>query len=445
MIILLFATALVLAFAIGSHVGARELERRERRQIEAVVERLAAIHATGGAAALEAELAARAAAGWPGGDLLLWSHDGDTVGNMTLARPVLGWTLVDEHDLRPGDGVRDTDFYYALGIDLGEGVLVAARSGEVVDELNEVLAGALGYGFALSAALSTLGAAGMAWRSERRIAALGAALDAVARGDLARRAPLTAADDDIDRVSGAVNAMLDRLSATVAGLKQVSADIAHDLRTPIQQLRGTLEALSRAHGVDAATSARIDEAQAKADAIVRLFEVMLRIAEIEAGGVRARFRIIDLTELARAVADAFAPVAEEAGHRFEAILPDGPALVRGDRDLLAQMLINLIENAIRHCPAPAAIALTLEAGPRDWTLGVRDDGPGVPAEERANVLRRFYRLERSRTTDGSGLGLSLAAAVAGLHDGELTLDDALPGLRVRVRLAKAPAPSDREA
>lgn len=433
----LFVMVFLAAFAAAWMRIGDELEDRERAALEDVATSLAGILARAGPEGLKAELQAMEAVAAQSGLLLSWSVDGAVFGNTTLDQPLQGWRHVDRYALETTADKGEADYFYALGVPLGEGDLVVARGADAVDEVREIFGGALALGLGCALALSVFGAIALALRTEARIAALSAVLDAVAAGNLDRRAPVIGKGDDLDRTAAAVNVMLERLAANVASLRQVSADIAHDLKTPIQRLRNVMEAFSRRPGLDAAAVARVEEALAQADDIVRIFDAMLRIAQIEAGGARVRFRIVDLTELARAVADAFGPVAEEAGHRFEARLAED-ALAVGDRDLLAQVLINLIENAVRHCPPAATIILGLAADARGTTFTVTDDGPGVPAPERDKVLRRFYRLERSRTTEGSGLGLSLVAAIADLHGGRLTLQDAGPGLRVSLHLPPAP-------
>ncbi len=305
-----------------------------------------------------------------------------------------------------------------------------ARSTEARDEVVEIFSQALLVGLGASALLAI---AGMLWflgRTEARIAAIGQTLDAVAGGDLERRVPVGTQHDDIGRIAQAINAMLDRLSENVASLRQVSADIAHDLRTPLTRLRATLDRLQDGPDVEV-----LDDARAQIDAINACFQAQLRIAQIEGGSPRARFREVDLADLCATVAELFQPAAEDQGRAFRVEIPDGgPLLVEGDRDLLAQMLSNLLENALRHAPPPASLTLTLARRGEAAEITVADEGPGIPAEEREKVFRRLYRLEASRTTEGSGLGLSLVAAVVGLHRGAIRLEDNAPGLCATVRL-----------
>nr|WP_245218878.1 ATP-binding protein [Rubellimicrobium aerolatum] len=220
--------------------------------------------------------------------------------------------------------------------------------------------------------------------------------------------------------------------ASVAALRQVSADIAHDLRTPVSRIRlllGDLLARLPEAGEEARIAGRAVE---EADRAAAIFGALLQIAQVEAGTLRERFAPVDLQALAATVADIYGPVAEDGGHDLRLRLDPAPITVRGEKGLLQQAVANLVDNALRHTPPGSRIVLSVEVSQGRAEVAVADDGPGVPTAERDAVLRRFTRLERSRTTEGHGLGLSLVAAVAALHEAELTLEDNDPGLRVRL-------------
>ena len=242
--------------------------------------------------------------------------------------------------------------------------------------------------------------------------------------------------------------MLDRIDTLMESLRQVSNDIAHDLRTPLTRLRGRLEAsLARPAGTEQAVA--IEAALGELDAILATFAALLRIAEIEGGARRAAFETLDLTTVARIVVDAFAPSAEDAGQRLTLEGGD-PVLIEGDRELITQMLVNLVENGLRHAGNRAWVRVRCGAEGGRSILSVIDNGPGVPDSERERLFDRFHRLEANRSTPGSGLGLALAAtvdvhmtlttptslalvaAVARLHGAEASLRDAAPGLEARV-------------
>lgn len=261
-----------------------------------------------------------------------------------------------------------------------------------------------------------------------RMGMVTATLKAFARNELDSRMQVRPqGGDDIDSHARAVNAMLDRIAHLVADLRHVSAEIAHDLRTPLAQ---ALQKLERAknEGEPASREAFLLGAENKIRQALRLFEAMLRLAEIDAGAARARFAPIDLAEIAERMADAYRLDIENSGRRLE-LAPLEPCVIEGDEELIDQALANLIENAMRYTADGATIhvgALMQDARP---ALFVADDGPGIAADMRERALEPFGRLDPSRGANGFGLGLPIAAAVARLHGGQLKLEDAQPGLR----------------
>lgn len=263
---------------------------------------------------------------------------------------------------------------------------------------------------------------------ERRLASVSNVAGLLTAGDLSRRLPQSGRGDEFDRLVMTVNAMLTKLETLVAAQRQVTDDIAHDLRGPLQRLRqGLEEALASRHDDPV-----IDQAITELDAVLQTFAALLRIARAEAGaGAR---QSLDMSALVASVAEAYRPVAEEAGRSFESdIVPD--LMMNGDPALLGRMVANLLDNAMTH--GAGAIRVALAAGP---VLVVADEGPGVPAAERDAVLDRFVRLDHSRATPGTGLGLALVKAAAQAHGGSVVLGPAQPdghGLAVTVDLHRA--------
>jgi signal transduction histidine kinase len=236
--------------------------------------------------------------------------------------------------------------------------------------------------------------------------------------------------DDFDRLSQTLNQMLDRIGELMASLREVSANIAHDLKTPLARLRQRLEvAQARPGGADRHA---LEDAVAQVNEILSTFEALLRIAQIEAGTRRAGFARVDLSEVFATIADAFAPAAEDAGKRLTATIAPDLAFI-GDRELITQMLANTVDNAIRHTGSGTRIAIALHRDATGIIGCISDNGPGVPAEERDRIFERFRRLPQSRTVPGSGLGLSLVKAVADIHGIALAVEDAKPGLRLVMR------------
>ncbi|HEY1427914.1 MAG TPA: HAMP domain-containing sensor histidine kinase [Caulobacteraceae bacterium] len=302
------------------------------------------------------------------------------------------------------------------------------------DALEATVVAGFGWAFAGVVVLGILGGLGLSYGVHRRLGAMSGAAEAIIIGDFSRRIPVRGADDDLDRLAATFNRMLDRITLLMDSLRQVSSDVAHDLRTPLTRLRQRLEASRTAVSAADRTTA-ISGALEEVDAILDTFAALLRIAQIESGARRAAFRPVDLATLARDVVGDFAPSAEDAGHTLM-LAAGAPLTIEGDAELLTQMLVNLVENALRHAGDRARVTVRVQADGPDGVVAVADDGPGVPPAERERIFDRFYRLERSRSTPGSGLGLALVAAVARLHNATVTLADAAPGLDVRVTFGR---------
>jgi signal transduction histidine kinase len=302
------------------------------------------------------------------------------------------------------------------------------------DARNQALQQAIFQGFAWAFAgvvvLGALGGYGLSYDVHRRLATMTGAAEAITEGDLARRMPVRGSDDDLDRLATTFNRMLDRIGALMDSLRQVSNDVAHDLRTPLTRLRQRLE-MTRAIEAPAERTEALDGSLRDVDAILETFAALLRIAQIDGGARRAAFRPLDLTSIAVTVVDAFAPSAEDAGQSLR-LESGGTAPIDGDAELLTQMLVNLVENALRHGGDTATVVVGIRRCAAEAVLSVADNGPGVPEAEREHIFDRFYRLERSRSTPGSGLGLSLVAAVARLHGATVQVRDAEPGLAVEI-------------
>ena len=264
----------------------------------------------------------------------------------------------------------------------------------------------------------------------RRVDGVVTAARAVSEGQMTVRAPRRKAmiPDDIDDLGASFNAMLDEIAALVDRIRWVSTDIAHDLRTPLTHVRQKLERIRAVANGDSQMLAAARDIEEDVEEILRVFDAMLRLAEIESGPLAGRFKPVDLAELAGRIADAYRPDIEASGRRLR--VSAHPASVEGDADLIGQAIANLVENALRHTPSGSRIELAGERADGRPRLRVTDDGPGIPEERRQDALRHFYRLEASRTTPGSGLGLAIVAAVAGRHRAELELVDAAPGLTV---------------
>jgi len=262
----------------------------------------------------------------------------------------------------------------------------------------------------------------------RRLDRVNLAVDRIIEGDRSERLPMIGFGPEFDALARNLNRMLDRNTAAMEALRQVSTDIAHDLRTPLTRLHQRLEQMRESEPID---PAMVDEALGQTDEILATFQALLRIGTAEGGVGRQRFRSVDLSELMDRIHLAYEPVAEDAEHGLTADHQAG-VVVNGDPELLAQLLTNLIENAIVHTPLGTRIVSRLYHRDGRPIVEISDDGPGVPVHEREKIFRRFYRLDVSRSTKGTGLGLALVAAIAALHRAELDTPDERTGFSVRL-------------
>lgn len=344
-------------------------------------------------------------------------------GRLARTRTGMGWSVLR------GPGASDEEPIRVLSVALpgGRALLVGDDEGRI-EAFDGVVLRGFGLAFIGVVVLGVAGGYALSSDVHRRLSAISGTAEAIIDGDLARRVPLRGSDDDLDRLAMTINRMLDRIEGLMESLKQVSNDIAHDMRTPLTRLRQRLEA-GLANPADRGDA--LEAGLADLDATLETFAALLRIAQIESGARRAGFRRCDLAEIAKTVVDAFAPSAEESRQVLR-LTGNGAALIEGDSELLTQMLVNLVENSLRHAGDGALIEVAVSQSAATAVLSIRDNGPGVPEAERERIFDRFYRLERSRSTAGSGLGLALVSAVAKLHGAEVRLLDAGPGLEVRV-------------
>jgi signal transduction histidine kinase len=311
-------------------------------------------------------------------------------------------------------------------------LFVGDGNGDIRDAQRLLLKG-LSWGIAISLLSAIIGGSILGLNAQKRMRAIEHALNAVSSGQLQERVPRSSASDDIAHVASLINGTLDRLQKLISNLKQVSSDIAHDLRTPISRMRQKLEVVQQATSDLQTYRATVDDALLEIDGIAETFEALLRITEIEAGARRTRFADVDLASLLSNVTDAVTAVAEDRGHSLSASIDSSQTnIVFGDRQLLSQLFINVLENSVEHCKSGARIKVELSRNGDGSEVKISDNGPGIPLEECEKVFRRLYRLEKSRTTRGSGLGLSLVAAIADLHGAKLSLEDNHPGLVTRI-------------
>jgi len=316
-------------------------------------------------------------------------------------------------------------------IRVGQGfLLLVGREIRELVQLNEMFRRAAIWGVGLTMALALIGGVLVGLSAQQRTAQLNRTTREIIAGDLSKRVPLSGSRDEHEELALNVNAMLDQIENLLAGLRHVGDSIAHDLRGPLTRLRSRLETLT----AEAEPSrANIEECLAQADALLDTFNALLRIARVESGAYRRAFAEVDLSRIVSDVCDLYRAAAEDAQLRMTCDCAEH-GLVFGDRELLAQAMTNLLDNAIKYTPAGGRIAVHLWKTDQRVRVTVADSGPGIPAADRERVLARFERLDQARSKPGNGLGLALVRAVALQHDGKLTLADNAPGLAVTLDL-----------
>jgi signal transduction histidine kinase len=308
--------------------------------------------------------------------------------------------------------------------------LLAGRDMYELESIRVTVVRTIAWGFALTIVLALVGGVLVGRGRIRRVSVINRAISDVVAGDLTRRIPTDATGDDIEQLTNNLNRMLAELEEQVDAVQRVSDNIAHDLRTPLARLRTRLELLRESETEPGQSRYELAErAVGEADGLLATFNALLRIARIEAGRRRQEFSRVDITRLIHDVAELYGPLLDEAGLRLDT-QPESGLTVVGDRDLLFQAVANLIDNVLKHVPSGGSVTVTSRCSPSGVDIVVADNGPGVPADERIRVLERFYRLDASRTKPGAGLGLSLVAAVAKLHEATLSLSENHPGLQV---------------
>ncbi|WP_421762166.1 ATP-binding protein [Devosia sp.] len=350
-------------------------------------------------------------------------------GNVTQVPPAAGWLTAKAEMI----GVTDESNDYRLFVgDVGIYKLLVGASFSETNAIGRLTFTSLGWAGVVLTALVVITGLIIANRGQRRLDGIAATMHRIGRGELTARIATSGRNDDVDALVSEVNAALDRLAGLVEGMRQVSVDIAHDLKTPLNRLSITVEDAVEAEEAGRPAAEFLAEAQGEIRQLNATFDALLRIANIEAGARRSRFTALGLGDLLETIADAYGEVAREHGQTLKLDLV-GTLDISGDRDLLVQMFANLVENAIRHCPPGTQIELLCRMESQHVTVIVKDTGPGIPESERDKVFQRLYRVEKSRTTPGTGLGLSLVKAVADLHGATLALSENGPGLCVTVR------------
>ncbi len=326
----------------------------------------------------------------------------------------------------------EVDWERALVSTLDNGaVLIVGQQLIGVEEARRAVLVAFAWGLAATLLLGAAGGLVISAGFLRRLDAMSRAAEGIMAGNLRQRIPEIDSDDDLGRLAHTFNRMLERTEGLIEANRHVSHDIAHDLRKPLARIVRRLEAARASESSVREYERAVDAAIADVYGVLETFNALLRIAQIETGARRVGFKMVDLSIIAREVAEAFQPAAEDEGKALNiatsVLLP-----LAGDEELLKQMVANVIDNALRHTPKGTRIDVRSDCVAHVATLLISDDGTGVPEAERQRIFERFYRLDEARTTPGDGLGLSLVAAIAELHGLSVAAEDNAPGLRIAI-------------
>ncbi len=353
----------------------------------------------------------------------LFGADGLRIaGNMDTGRPRPGWSNITFVD--PEEG---SDPARALAIDLPDGSrLVVAADREPLEAIDQRILTIFGIASLAILLLGIVGGLILGAYLRGRIGRIGRTAEAIMSGDLTSRMPVGPRGDEFDDLARTLNQMLDRIERLMDNLRQVSSDIAHDLRTPLSRLRNHLDEMQSDGGV---REEDVQNAIARTDDILKLFAAILRISELERGAASQYFASLRIDEIARDMCESYAPAIEDSGRSLTCAI-DGPVTATGDRELISQIIANLLDNAMIHTSVGTRIALTLT--PEE--LVIADNGPGIALEDRTRVLQRFVRLDQSRSRPGHGLGLNLVTAIVEAHGWTIAIESNDPGFKVRIGL-----------
>jgi signal transduction histidine kinase len=359
--------------------------------------------------------------------------DGHVIsGNISNLKLSEGWQKVPDNPDQGKQDNDDDDFLKVRVVRLTDRYwLGIGYSADYIDDAGEAVIKAFSWGALLVLILGGAGGFYLSRSFLKRIESLTNSTQAIIAGDIRHRLSVSESHDELDNLAILLNRMLDKICTLIENVQQVSNDIAHDMRTPISHLKFRLEqALCEDMTVDQYKE-RIGGMIDQVDNILDTFSALLRIAQIESGSRRSGFSSVNLSDVIRNVTEALEPVAEEKNKRLVCDI-DRDIKMTGDKELLTQLAFNLVDNAVVHTPAPAEIIVELHKENESIQFCVSDDGQGIPEEQRERVFQRFYRLEGSRTTPGSGLGLSIVSAIAELHNARVNLADNRPGVKISI-------------
>jgi signal transduction histidine kinase len=444
LIFILFAVSLLGYFALNTR---RLITEQITNRVNLEVNALSEQYEQGGIRRLVTVVDQRARR--PSSNLLMVTTPAgeELAGNVGSLEPGVldhpGWFELSYRRVEPSDDTNHRALVQVVELPGGFRILVG-RDLEERERIYAIIANAGRWSFALVVVLGVAGGFFVSSRVLKRVDAMTETAHTIMAGDLSGRLPVAGTGDELDRLAENLNAMLERIEALMRGLKEVSDNIAHDLKTPLTRLRNRCEQALRGDKRDVDYRAALESTIAESDDLIRTFDALLMIARAESGHARDNMADFDAAEIVRDVGELYEPLADEKGLALKVEAPL-TAPVRGNRELVSQALANLVDNAIKYAGpetnktngAAAEIVLAVGTEGERIMLTVSDHGPGIPKSDRGRVVERFVRLEQSRSEPGSGLGLSLASAVARLHGGELKFEDNHPGLKSIITLPRA--------
>jgi signal transduction histidine kinase len=442
----LFAAFLLGYFALNTR---RLITEQINDTVNAEITGLSEQYRVGGIRRLVIVVDARARR--PGSSLyLVTTFNGQALaGNVTALAPGIldnpGWTETAYRRLDEAESPGHADHQALVRVfQLPGGFrLLVGRDLEERERIYHIVLAAGRWSVAIVIVLGLAGGLFVTRRVLRRVDAMTETTRTIMDGDLGERLPVDGTGDELDRLAENLNVMLERIEVLMRGLKEVSDNIAHDLKTPLTRLRNRAEDALRVGKTEAEYRAALEATIAESEGLIATFNALLMIARAESGRVGDDVSEFDAAEIAHDIGELYEPLAEEKGIVLK-VEAETPARLKGNRELISQALANLVDNAIKYAgplgetlngAEPEIVVRALNEGER-ILLTVADSGPGIPAADRARAVERFVRLEQSRSQPGSGLGLSLASAVARLHGGELTLEDNNPGLKSVIALPR---------
>ena len=436
----LYAILSALVFVMAYWFTQYEVRDWVHDEMRGVAQTLTAIHDAEGAEALISRVDALAEVSFENAHIYQLLDSSGSIISGNIAIQVMGALpdRVSAEDFQLiGDVHDEVENYWIRGDQIGSYRLVLGSGDHVVAEILEALSISLVAGYLAVVILGLIAGIRVGRFTEQRITDISTTLSKVADGELETRVPASEGRyDDLARVSGSINTMLDKIQRLLESQEQISNDIAHDMRTPLQRLRQRLEGLQNSQNI---TPDDVAASLEQTEEIIDTFNSLLRIAQLEAADRCERFTRVDMRNIITNVADLYEPAAEDVGMSLTAMAIDHSMEVFGDPGLLTQLLSNLVENAIKHCPSGTHVDISGDVVENEVKIKISDTGLGIEIEDHERIFQRFFREEKSRNSQGNGLGLALVKAISSMHRATISVTDNNPGTVFELRIPILPA------